>query len=306
MGHQDVQISGSHFGRSLTTSVVGGHATLGATAVVGGFPDATNTGSAAGDIGLSVYSGTTHFDSGVGPTTISNMIIGSAADPVGISMGTGGSLTLINCHLYGIIDNSIEDPGTSYSATDCTLDAGSFEGPVTGYYNYTLTRCNVTGGKDSCNVAGNNTLTDCYLHGQNIAPTSEAHCQGILCSGGDSIMVNHCNVGCDATIGTGSGGPTASISMFGDFATCTNITVQNCLIRACQFGAYSVYWGWDTGKTFGSNPANIMGLNNTYTRRSDTGFGGQFGTNTAWLAANGDTYTGNIWQDTGLPVLITE
>lgn len=261
------------------------------------FPDASNTGPSGA---LSAYSGSTFF--GSGETTISNQVIGTALAPVGITVASTGILHLVNCYLYGIIGCS--DLTASFDCTDCTLDGGVFEGPVVGYYNYTLTRCNVTGGKDSCNMAQNITLRDSYFHNQYIAPSSTAHSNGIICSGGNTILVDHCNVGCDSNIGTADGGPTASISLFGDFAQLDSITVQNSLIRGCTNGPFAAYWGWEPGKSF-PIPTNIRALNNAYTKLAN-GKGGAFGTNSSWFTDPGNVYSGGYWLDTGLPVLVTD
>jgi hypothetical protein len=85
------------------------------------------------------------------------------------------------------------------------------------------------------------------------------------------------------------GGPTADVSLFGDFGPVDDILIEDNLLKGTA-GGYGMQAGYNPGKPY-PNGTNIRILNNTF-ERGTSGVCGVFGPYTAWNGSN----TGNVWS----------
>lgn len=281
---------------SVTPVAVAGGAGVGSASPSSAFPDATNTGVPAGTT-LTTYSGSTSFTSGT--TTIDSKTINGD-----IQLGSGTAhVTITKSLINGHVDAGDGFSGSLLTLIDCEIQAGTFTGAAVGYNNVVLLRCNINGGGTSVNAQGNVTVTDSWLHNQYLGPVAGTHNNGLLVSGNKTVgpvNVQHCTVACDTLDNASGGGPTGPIAMFGDFDHLDGVTVNHCQIIAGD-GGYAAALGYNTGKPFGSDPANIVYTNNIHTRRSPGGSCGVFGTSTGFLAGSGNVFSGNTYDD-GTPL----
>lgn len=276
-------------GLTLTGSVPGGD-------IPDGFPDAFNTGLAGvgmTEADLSPYSGPGGYDQG-GPYLLEDQLINDD-----IRLYNNVQMTIRRCKINGHID--IDSAGASLLIEDSHVDASSWSNAAVGFMNMTIRRCDIEGGITAVNASINVTVEDSYLHGQVIAPTGEQHAGGFLCSGGHDITLTHNTIVCDVLDNGDGGGPSNNLNLFGDLAPLSDITVEDCYFPVTA-GGYSVSLGHNPGKPYGDNPSNIVFVNNVLARDPGTGKGGQFGTVTSFLNANGNVYSGNTWADDGTAV----
>jgi hypothetical protein len=85
---------------------------------------------------------------------------------------------------------------------------------------------------------------------------------------------------------------TDAISLFQDFGPQANRTIDNNLLAG---GGYTIYAGANTGKE--ATATNIHVTNNRISRMYYPQ-GGSYGPVTAYTSTGGNTFTGNIWDDT--------
>jgi hypothetical protein len=93
------------------------------------------------------------------------------------------------------------------------------------------------------------------------------------------------------------GGCTTNATFLGDFAVIADVTVNRNLFVATPAG-YCGTFGYNPGKTYGSNPTNVSVTNNIFQRGSNNKCGG-FGPATSFLAANGNVWNNNKFTDGG-------
>lgn len=256
------------------------------------FPDDSNTGPSGT---LTTYSGPTSFSSGT--VTISDKIIN---DDLVATSGSTCALTLQNCQVNGHID--WDQSGATLTMVDTAVDAGTWTNAGVGFGSYmSMLRCNLKGGSSPL-IAGQGDFTDCYFHDPYLSPTGAQHLQAMLSSGANGMVFDHCTFWCaTADNGAFGGGPTASLSLFGDFAQIQDVTVQNSLIRPCPYGVYSATWGWNPSKPF-PLPTGVQVLNCAF-EKGPNGMGGTGGTNTSWYASDPtNVWSGNYWLDDGTPI----
>jgi len=267
------------------------------TGVPGGFPDATNTGLAGVGLtesDLSLYTGPGGY-SGSAVVTLERLLINDD-----IRVYDSVNITLIECKINGHID--IDSTLATLTMIDCHVDAGTWSNAAVGFQNMTITRCNIEGGITAVNASVNVTVTDSYLHGQQISPTGPDHAGGFLCSGGHDITLTHNTIVCDVLDNGFGGGPSNNLNLFGDFAPLLDITIDNNYFPVTA-GGYSVSLGHNPGANFGDNPTNITFTDNVLERDPITGKGGVFGTVTSYLDANGNVYSNNVWADDPLTLV---
>jgi hypothetical protein len=89
---------------------------------------------------------------------------------------------------------------------------------------------------------------------------------------------------------------TDAISLFQDFGPQANRIIDNNLLAG---GGYTIYAGANAGKESGAT--NIQVTNNRISRMYYAR-GGSYGPIAAYANGQGNTFTGNIWDDTGLLV----
>lgn len=91
---------------------------------------------------------------------------------------------------------------------------------------------------------------------------------------------------------------TDAISLFQDFGPQSNRIIDNNLLAG---GGYTIYAGANPGKE--STATNIAVTNNRISRIYYPN-GGSYGPVTAYTSGGGNTFSGNIWDDTGTTVRV--
>ena len=135
---------------------------------------------------------------------------------------------------------------------------------------YTARRVHVRGTTDGLKANANVTIEDCYIHG--LAVSSGSHNDGIQSTGGSNVTIRH------NTIDTNTAGVAIQ---FG--SSDTGWLVTNNLIRA-------------TGWAFNGGGGTA---NNVFTNNRFAPVAGWYGP--ASLGGSGNTWSGNIYDDTGDP-----
>lgn len=253
--------------------------------IYSGYPGSNNTGVLAGSE-LDIFNAKTIFSTG--NITINNKIVYGQV----ILTGTA-QVTITNSKIFGNVE--IDSSTASLSITDSTIDADTYRNAAIGFRNFTLERVNALGGTTSVNCATNCTIKDSWLHGQYLTPASSDHLGGFLSNGGPTIDIAHNSIGCDVPDNGAGGGCSGSLQLYGDFATNQDVTVNNNLMLA-TYGAYCTSFGYNPGKTYGSNPTNIIVTNNIW-QRGTSGFCGQISPTTSYLNANGNQWMNNKYDD---------
>src|SRR5262249_27060317 len=106
----------------------------------------------------------------------------------------------------------------------------------------------------------------------------------------------HNNLLCDAR-GDSNGGCSAAFSLYGDFAQIDNVLVQENLFNT--YGSYCTYAG-ALPKNY-PHATNVRYMGNHFGRifEPNCGF---YGPVTGWEWNAGNVWSGNVWDDSGVPV----
>jgi hypothetical protein len=200
----------------------------------------------------------------------------------------------IACSGYYTINTS--NPPTDYSGltlTDVEIDGLSSTSvpgiAVMATRDATYTRLDVHGfGSSGPRLASGTTLQDSYIHGFVCAPGE--HSAGTTANdGGSGIAIVHNNV----DISTGAAGCASNaIGIYQDFGSYDGVLIQNNLVNG---GAYCMY----TAQNQGSKNIRVEG---NHFGRAYYSKCGQYGPVAQVQSGNGNTFTGNVWHDTGLPI----
>lgn len=253
------------------------------------WPDATNTGWQPTGVTLTNYTG---------PSTIqtNNIVIDSKTITTDLVI-QASNVTIRRCQINGHID--CDNPSYSLTVEDCTIDAGPTSAPGIGYSNITVRRCNMTGGQHNILCGDNGIIEDNWLHSQYGGPVgSSYHNNAFISNGGSNILIRHNRLDCSLPDNGTGGGPTADASIFGDFATMTDVTFDNNLFMPTT-GGYGGTFGYNPGKPFGSNPVNIVVTNNVF-QRGSSGQCGVFGPVTSFkIGGPGHVWSNNTYEGDG-------
>lgn len=229
---------------------------------LGGYPDATNTG---------VPVGVTLTNSGPLNITTNGAVIQNLNIVNGSIAVNANNVTIRNCRITTYDYYPIENMGTGLVVEDCeitgTADAVT---AAISFGNYTARRCNVSGSADGFKANSNVVIEDCYIHGLRV--TQNSHNDGIQSTGGSNVTVRH------NTIDTNTAGVAIQ---FG--SSDTGWLVTNNLVRANG-------WAFNGG----SGTSNCTFTNNRFARVA-----GWYGP--VSLGGSGNTWSGNIYDDTGNP-----
>ena len=250
----------------------------------GGFPTTANTGVPAG-VTLSTYNG---------PMTITKA--GTVIDAKKITGQLNiraKNVVVKRSQVKGRVDVSRSG---SLTMSDSFIDAGKAEAGGISYYNYTLKRVEIVNGRLSAHCGGNCHVEDSLLHKQYMLPGSSWHGDGFVTNGGDNMTLVHNTLACDSP-STSTGGCSAAMAAYGDFAPVTNLTARNNLFVESPAG-FCLYAGYDTVKPYGKQAKNVKILNNTF-ERGRNGKCGVYGAATFLgpEGRNGNTFSGNVWSD---------
>lgn len=126
-------------------------------------------------------------------------------------------------------------------------------------------------------------VTNSYIH--DLANPPEAHVDGFQCNAQCEVTLRHNTI-------LNEWSQTSAIALFADFGTPRNSVIDNNLLAG---GGYSLYAGTDRG-------TGIKVTNNRFAR-TYYGKGGYWGPACDYANnGTGNTWTGNIWDDTGATV----
>jgi hypothetical protein len=123
---------------------------------------------------------------------------------------------------------------------------------------------------------------------------------------GQSAVIRHNTVLCDAPDVPPDGGCSADLTGYGDFGPVQNNTIDKNLFGATT-GGYCTYGGSSKGKPYSDQTNHIVFTNNVWqrgTKKSDKGeyVCGYYGSNTSFDPGRpGNVWTGNAFDD-GAPV----
>lgn len=190
-------------------------------------------------------------------------------------------------------DDEINAPTTT---TDWTLRSSNF-------YAY---RLNVHGGAaGAINCSGNCEIHDSWTHDMYFA--GGTHYDGIISNGlyGNPMLVDHSSVGCNFYAGSGTGGCSADLGLFGDFSPIAHVTVNHNLFlpsvppNSAGATGYCMYGGSQSNKAYPT--ATYVVVTGNVFKRGGTGKCGDYGPIAAWAYNTGNVWSGNTWDD-GTPL----
>lgn len=256
----------------------------------GAFPNASNTGVPAG-VTLSPYAGPMTV------TTPGTVIEGKLVK--GDLLIQADDVTVTKSRIEGRLSS---DAGGSVTVEDSEIDGGDQEMfPSVSFSDITLRRVDVTGGQHSVQCSENCTVVDSWLHDQYLPAHSAGHVNAFISNGGTHMVLRHNTLHCTVPLTPQDGGCTADLSLFGDFGPISDVTVDHNLFKSNNVSmSYCTQAGYSPGKPYGSHPAGVRYTNNVF-ERGGNGKCGVYGPVTSFLDTDGNTWTGNTWQD-GKPV----
>jgi hypothetical protein len=250
-----------------------------------GFPDASNTGTPAGTVlhacsGQITQSGVydkCQFDGPVivdaANVTIQNSLILGPVRPSDTLTGLVIKDTTINCQCLSTSDND----------TPVAIMEN----------NYTLLRVNLFNAGHGAAAKNNVVIQDSYIHG--LGGNTQAHKDGIFVGDGHGQRFIHNNVECNDG---SSRGCTAAIGIFDDFSDVYDVVIDGNLLNTN--GAACFYASGGPEKSFVSH--DITFTNNHFGRKFEQNCG-VLAPVFYWDSSKpGMVWSGNVWDDTGLPV----
>jgi hypothetical protein len=270
-----------------------------------GFPDATSTGVPAGTK-LTAYTGPAHL-SKCGTVINAKVIHGDITVDVGnkSSSPTSPCITITNSQLLGTI-NTGPDPGKLgplvMRHVEVAPPQDSLQQAVVGS-NFYLYNVNVHGGANGgVDCAGYCGIYDSWIHDFYLAGAT--HYDAIISNGlynGAPLVVSHDTLDCDfyAQAAGATGGCSANLGLYGDFAPISNVTVTNNLFVASIAQAYCFYGGSEDSKKF-PNASHVVVTGNTF-QRGTNGKCANFGPIAYFSStAPGNLWSKNLWSDGGV------
>jgi hypothetical protein len=200
-----------------------------------------------------------------------------------VDAGSGGSGQQIGL----VISDSTIDCGClsrSSSDTRAAIDES----------NFTLIRVDVFNAGHGVAAKSNVVIQDSYIHG--LGGNTQAHKNGIFIGDGSNQRIIHNSVECNDGPERGC---TAAIGIYDDFSDVFNVVIDNNLLNTN--GAYCFYGSGGPSKPYVSH--NITFTNNHFGRKFEQKCA-VLGPVTYWDASKpGMVWSGNVWDDTGRPVL---
>jgi hypothetical protein len=256
-----------------------------------GFPDADNTGVPAG-VTLTPFTEPCSFHT---DNQVIDRKIVDCADGIQVY---ASNVTFRNSIVNRAVETNLT--GASITIVDSEVRAGATSWAAVSGTNVTVLRSEITGGQHSVRCDGNCLVQDSYLHDQFNDPDSSFgyHNNGFLSNGGSGMVLRHNTLWCTPPDNEIGGGCSTNLSLFGDFASITDVTVENNFFHATP-AAYCGSFGYNPGKTFGDNPTGVVVRDNVF-ERGPSGQCGGVGPVTSFLTTGtGNIWTGNTWSDGG-------
>jgi hypothetical protein len=270
-----------------------------------GFPDATNTGVPAGaasslkTVPAQVSSGPGWYFNPAGwvQVTGNNAVLSGLNIPYNVNVSGASNVTIEN-------DQITSSGATSYGITlrhtaNVTIENNTISGLDAASGRLMVGVKDIYGDSTGLQVLNNN-IADTgtgvqveqglvqgnYIHNMGYLPGD--HINGVTSNGGVAaeLTINHNTILVDHN-------QTDAIGLFEDFGTQQNRTISNNLLGG---GSYAIYAGQNTGRT---PTSNIVVTGNHITTDLYPN-GGVYGPVTAYNpTGTGDSFTGNVWDNTG-------
>lgn len=256
-----------------------------------GFPNESNTGVPAG-VALTPFTEPCNFHT---DNQVIDSKIVNCADGIQVY---ARNVTFRN----SIVNRAIEtnEVGASITVVDSEVRAGATSWAAVSGTDVTVLRSEITGGQHSVRCDGDCLVQDSYLHDQFNDPDSAFgyHNNGFLSNGGSGMVLRHNTLWCTPLDNEIGGGCSTNLSLFGDFAAITDVTVENNYFHATP-GGYCGSFGYNPGKNFGDDPTGVVVRDNVF-ERGPSGRCGGVGPATSFLTTGaGNVWSGNTWSDGG-------
>lgn len=253
----------------------------------GAFPDASTTGVPAGTALAPSGRLTVTQDGAVVENLLVSGTIDVQADNVTIRRVKvlGGRIAAGQSNTGTVIED-VEIDGRRADGSQA-IDA--FTSGV-GERNFTCRRCHIHHVGHGANIGDNVTIEDSYIH--DVVFANGSHNDSIVSNGGSNMVIRGNTLRIQ-----NSPGSSAALALYGDFEPIANVLVEGNLIDG---GGYCTYGGSVDGKPH-PRASNVDYVNNSFGRTYNAECG-YYGPVTAFDAASGGSWTGNVWQDTGAPI----
>lgn len=275
----------------------GGGACAGAADTPGGsdgqggcWPGPGNTGVPVG-ITLARYEGPCTLTIENSPASV--VIDGKDATGCGI-LAVRDVAVEIRDSVVPVIDRTVGDGRVVIH--DSVAQGEGWSGGVLWGSNIDATRVEVTGGQHSVHCEGHCTVSDSWLHGQEAPAGVATHNNAFISNGGTAMVLRHDTLHCSAEENADGGGCTADASLFGDFDTISDVTVDGNLFVATPSGGYCGTFGHNPQKPYGEAPTGVVVTGNVF-QRGASGRCGVYGPVTSFLEGHGNVWSANRYTD---------
>ena len=194
-------------------------------------------------------------------------------------------MTIRNTRVRGACTNVIQNNSTGLVVQDTEIDglsAGSVpNGEAIGWSSYTALRVNIHGTGDGLRANGGVTIQDSWIH--DLYECGVCHNDGIQLTEGSGVLIKHNTI-------SNSHSQTSAILIKGDQGSISGVTVDGNLLAG---GGYTVY-----ALSAAYPVTSISFVNNVFSTMfyPKSGYWGASDLNTPV------TWSGNVWQSTGLPL----
>ncbi len=273
------------------------------TPISGAKPDATNTGVPTGTT-LTIVSGDQTFDSTYDGQTI------AGKDFRGFIKVTGSNITFKNCIFHGgkatsntaLLDTQVEDstaPYTHRGGKNLIVEDSEFVpmNPsvlIDGIWgeNLTILRVNVHGSVDGMKLSNNSTVRDSYIHDMQwyaVDPntTDGTHNDCVQILDGTNIQVVHNNLNPNGSYAN------SSVQITQDFGTTGTVLLDS---NWADWGGYSFNISQKRNSDLSGTLNTVSVTNNRF------GHHGEYGAVKIGTGVTLAAFSGNVWDDTGLPI----
>jgi hypothetical protein len=279
-----------------SSCLAGTHVAGGSDAANGCWPGPNNTGVPAGTV-LSAYTG---------PCTITTAGTIIDAKTVNCDMSIqAANVTIKNSKVNGLVTLDTDLGGSStWSMTvqDTEIDAGVQQRAAISTGNMTVIRANLHGGITSAQCEETSvfcSITDSWLHGQEIPDTAPWHLGGFLSDGGSGMVLTHNTVVCDHAVNSVGEGCTGDLNFIPNFAAISGATVDHNLLGANIGSSYCTYGGEKLSSPT-PHSDHIVYKNNVFQRGSNN-ICAAYGPVTNFdINQPGNQWLNNTWADGGI------
>lgn len=223
-------------------------------------------------------------------------------DVAGCIVVKASNVTIRNVRVRGASCDNQHQIDTGYGAyagiliEDVEVDGMSTSGYGAGIGNsgFTCRRCNIHHVGQGINMSNDVVVEDSYIHNmisEGNPATTGSHNEAIISNGGSGFVIRHNYL--DGETKNAS----SSLSLYGDFSRISNVIVEQNLFNG---GGFCVYGGSVPGKPY-PVASNTKFVNNRFGQRY-YGSCGYYGPVTSFSSANGNVWSGNVWDSSGAPV----